>query len=126
MDDIGYLESYGGKSLHQQSHGESFLSLLNYKFRGNGLYLLDEPEAALSPIRQLAGMAIIHKLVKANSQFIIVTHSPIIMAYPNAWIYHLSESGIRKVKYTESEHYKVAKDFLDRPEQTLRMLLEEP
>ncbi|MDZ7359353.1 MAG: AAA family ATPase [candidate division KSB1 bacterium] len=126
MDDIGYLKSYGGKSLHQQSHGESFLSLLNYKFRGNGLYLLDEPEAALSPIRQLAAMAIIHKLAEANSQFIIVTHSPIIMAYPNARIYHLSESGIQEVKYTETEHYKIAKDFLNRPEQTLRALLDEP
>jgi predicted ATPase len=75
IDDLDYAEAYGGKSLHEQSHGESFLSLLNFRFHGNGLYLLDEPEAALSPSRQLAVLSLIHRLVKANSQFIIATHS---------------------------------------------------
>jgi predicted ATPase len=125
VDNVGYLDSFGGKSLHKQSHGESFLSLLNYKFRGNGLYLLDEPEAALSPARQMTALAIIHKLVKQNSQFIIATHSPIIMAYPSAIIYQLSEDGIKEVQYEDTEHYQIARDFLNRREQMLRVLFED-
>ncbi len=125
MDDIGYLESYGGTSLHKQSQGESFLSLLNHKFRGNGLYLLDEPEAALSPARQLSALAIIHRLVKANSQFIIATHSPILIAYPHAKIYQLSDTGIYETAYTETEHYVIAKSFLNRHEKMIDVLLEE-
>ncbi len=125
MDDVGYLEGYGGKSLHQQSHGESFLSLIGKKFRGNGLYLLDEPEAALSPSRQLSTLSLIHKLVQDNSQFIIATHSPILMAYPHAKILLFSESGIQEVRYEETEHYKIAKDFLNQKEQMLRILLED-
>ncbi len=124
VDEIGYIGSYGGKSLHKQSHGESFLSLLNNKFRGEGLYFLDEPEAALSPSRQLAALAIIHRLVKAKSQFIIATHSPILMAYPDARIYQLSEKGIEEIEYSETEHYKVARDFLNRREQMLKTLFE--
>jgi predicted ATPase len=126
IDDVEYSGSYGGKSLHAQSHGESFLSLLNHRFRGKGLYLLDEPEAALSPSRQLSALAVIHKLVKANSQFIIATHSPIIMAYPNAQIYLFSEAGIREVEYEETEHYKISRDFLNQRERMLQVLLEEP
>lgn len=123
IDDLGYIASYGGKSLHEQSHGESFLSLLNYKFRGNGLYLLDEPEAALSPSRQLSALAIIHKLVKTNSQFIIATHSPIIMAYPNSKIYLFSDSEIREVKYLETDHYNLTKEFLNHRQSMLDVLL---
>jgi predicted ATPase len=126
IDDTGYEGSYGGKSLHAQSHGESFLTLLTHKFKGNGLYLLDEPEAALSPSRQLSALALIHRLVKADSQFIIATHSPIIMAYPNAKIYLFSESGIREISYEETDHYQVAKDFLNHREEMLRVLFEEP
>jgi predicted ATPase len=125
VDDIGYMEGYGGKSLHAQSHGESFLALLNNKFRGNGLYLLDEPEAALSPSRQLSALAVIHRLVKSNSQFIIATHSPIIMAYPKARIYQFSETGIHEIEYEETEHYKISKDFFNRRELMLSVLLEE-
>jgi len=125
MDDVGFLETYGGKSLHQQSHGESFLSLFSHKFRGNGLYLLDEPEAALSPARQLTALAYIHRLVKADSQFIIATHSPILMGYPNAQIYQFSAAGIEKIKYMETEHYKIAKDFLNRHDQMLKILLDD-
>jgi len=125
MDDIGYLGSYGGKSLHAQSHGESFLSLLNYKFRGNGLYLLDEPEAALSPSRQLSALAIIHRLVKSDSQFIIATHSPIIMAYPNSRIYLFSDAEIHEVEYEETDHFKIARDFLNRREQMMQVLFDE-
>jgi len=80
------IDSYGGISLHAQSHGESFLSLLMHRFSGNGFYILDEPEAALSPTRQMSALTRLHKLVKAGSQFVISTHSPIIMAYPDAWI----------------------------------------
>lgn len=125
IDDVDYAAYYGGKSLHEQSHGESFLSLLSYKFRGNSLYLLDEPEAALSPSRQLSVLAIIHKLVKANSQFIIATHSPIIMAYPNSKIYLFSDSEIREVKYIETDHYKITKDFLNQYRVMLDVLLED-
>ena len=125
VDEVGFLGSYGGKSLHKQSHGESFLSLLNNKFHGEGLYFLDEPEAALSPSRQLSALAIIHNLVKARSQFVIATHSPILMAYPDAKIYQLSEAGIEEIEYSETEHYKVARDFLTRREQMLKILLEE-
>jgi predicted ATPase len=125
IDDVNYAAAYGGKSLHEQSHGESFLSLLTHKFRGNGLYLLDEPEAALSPSRQLSALAVMHKLVKANSQFIIATHSPIIMAYPNSKIYLFSDSEIREVKYTETDHYKITKDFLDHYRTMLDVLMED-
>ena len=125
VDDIGFLNTYGGKSLHNQSHGESFLSLLKHKFRGNGLYLLDEPEAALSPARQMTAVATIHELVKAKSQFIIATHSPIIMAYPNATIYQLNKNGFKKIEYTETEHYRVAKDFLNRHDHLMKKLIEE-
>lgn len=125
IDDVGYEDAYGGKSLHVQSHGESFLSLLNYKFKGNGLYLLDEPEAALSPSRQLSALVVIDKLVRHNSQFIIATHSPIIMAYPNAKIYLFSEEDIHEVAYEETEHYQVARDFLNHRDQMLHTLLNE-
>jgi predicted ATPase len=124
IDDVGYLGGYGGRSLHEQSHGESFLSLLDNKFCGNGLYLLDEPEAALSPLRQLSALAIIHRLVKANSQFIIATHSPIIMAYPNAKIYLFSETGIREIEYEQTDHYKISKDFLNQRVQMLNVLFD--
>ena len=125
MDDVEYLTGYGGKSLHAQSHGESFLALLNHKFRGSGLYILDEPEAALSPSRQLSALAIIHRLVKSGSQFIIATHSPILMAYPDAQILLFSESGIEQVEYEDTDHYKIARDFLNHREAMLKVLLEE-
>ena len=125
IDDVDYAGAYGGKSLHEQSHGESFLSLLNFRFHGNGLYLLDEPEAALSPSRQLAVLSLVHRLVKADSQFIIATHSPILMAYPNAKILLFSDAGICEVRYEETDNYQVTKDFFDRREQMLRILLED-
>jgi predicted ATPase len=113
QDSIGYLGSYGGKSLHEQSHGESFLALLTKKFRGNGLYLLDEPEAALSPKRQLAALSAIHGLVQKHSQFIIATHSPILLAYPEALILQFSEDGIKAISYEETEHFQVTRQFLN-------------
>ena len=119
------IDGYGGVSLHNQSHGESFLSIVQNRFFGNGLYILDEPEAALSPMRLLTLLAEIHRLVKQNSQFIIATHSPILMAYPNAEILEFSQDGINKVDYKDTEHYKVTKNFLDNPEKMLKILLEE-
>jgi predicted ATPase len=121
-DNLG-VRGYGGKSLHEQSHGESFLALLNHRFSGNGLYLLDEPEAALSPSRQLTVSSLLHDLVKTSSQFIIATHSPILLAYPDADIYALTDDGIELTAYKETEHYTLTKNFLDSPERMLRHLL---
>ena len=118
------INAYGGRSLHEQSHGESFLALMMHRFGGNGLYLLDEPEAALSPQRQLAVLSRIHDLVEDGSQFIIATHSPILMAYPNAWIYTCSPDGVARIDYQDTEHFRVTRDFLASPERMLRVLLD--
>ena len=118
------IESYGGHSLHEQSHGESFLALITNRFGGRGLYILDEPEAALSPQRQLAVLARIHDLIEDASQFIIATHSPILMAYPEALIYECGSEGIRQVAYEDTEHYAVTKSFLENPKRMLDVLLE--
>ncbi len=117
------IDSYGGTSLHEQSHGESFFALFRHRFRGNGLYFLDEPEAALSPSRQLAFLCVLDDLVTRGSQFVIATHSPIILAYPDAWIYLLDEEGIDKVPYRQTEHYCLTRDFLDDPDTMLEHLL---
>ncbi|MEC5147026.1 AAA family ATPase [Chitinophaga sp. 212800010-3] len=117
------IDSYGGVSLHEQSHGESFWALFMNRFNGNGLYILDEPEAALSPARQMAMLTRMHELIGKDSQFIIATHSPIIMAYPDATIYELTESGIRKTSYTETENYKVSQQFLNNYKNMLKILL---
>ena len=124
MDSTGYLVGYGNKSLHQQSHGESFMATLTNKLKGNGFYIMDEPEAALSPARQLAAIAAIHQLVLKKSQFIIATHSPILLAYPRAKIYHFSVGGIKKINYQETEHYTITKDFLNRHEMMMKLLME--
>jgi predicted ATPase len=118
--------SYGPRALHEQSHGESFLALLQNRFSGDGLYLLDEPEAALSPQRQLSFLVSLHELVGQGSQFVIATHSPIILAYPHATIYALGGEAIAKTKYEETEHYSLTRDFLLAPERYLRRLLGEP
>lgn len=123
--DSDLLTSYGGKSLHEQSHGESFLALIQNRFGGNGIYILDEPEAALSPARLLTLIAEIDSLVKANSQFIIATHSPILMAVPNAQIYQFTEDGVESVSYQQTEHYQLTRRFLENPDQMLRYLLED-
>jgi predicted ATPase len=115
--------SYGGLSLHNQSHGESFFSLFMHRFSGNGLYILDEPEAALSPTRQLAILRKIHELVENNSQFIIATHSPIILAYPNSKIYEISDGKIQYVEYMKTDNYLVTKGFINKHETILKELL---
>lgn len=121
-----YLWTYGGKSLHEQSHGESFMATMTNKLRGAGIYLFDEPEAALSPSRQLAALAAFHHLVtKLESQLIIATHSPILMAYPGALIYHFDENGIEPIEYKDTEHFTITKEFLNKPEKMLRYLFED-
>ncbi|KGE20730.1 AAA family ATPase [Paenibacillus wynnii] len=115
--------SYGGKSLHEQSHGESFFAAFIHRFRGRGLYILDEPEAALSPLRQMSLLVRLHELVQQNSQFIIATHSPILMSYPNADILLLEGEGIRQVALEETEHYTVTKAFMNDREGMLNELL---
>lgn len=114
---------YGGKSLHAQSHGEVFFNLLMRRFFGGGFYLLDEPEAALSPMRQMAMLTRLKQLNATGSQFIIATHSPILMAYPHAKIIQFTEDEIREVAYQETEHFFVTQQFLASPERMLRTLL---
>jgi predicted ATPase len=124
IDDLGVTAGYGGQSLHEQSHGESFLTLMTERFRGNGFYVLDEPEAALSPQRQLSAMVRMHELIKKQSQFVIATHSPILMAYPDAWIYQIGPDGLQRLDYRDTEHYMVSRAFLQHPEKFLRELLD--
>jgi predicted ATPase len=118
------IDAYGGRSLHKQSHGESFFALLENRFRGNGLYILDEPEAALSPSRQMSMLVRMHDLIKLNSQFVIATHSPILMAYPDAWIYEISTTGLNRIDYEDTEHFQLTKSFLNRHRDMLAQLLE--
>ena len=103
---------YGGKRLHEVSHGEGFMNMLNHRCRGNSFFIFDEPEAALSPFSQIKMLARMHQLVKEDSQFIISTHSPILMAYPGATIYQLTENGLHKTEYDKTEHYMLMKYFL--------------
>jgi predicted ATPase len=123
MEEVGYLGGYGG-SLHARSHGEAFMAVLLNKFKGDGLYLLDEPEAALSPNRQLAALSAIHQLVGQNSQFIIATHSPILLSYPNAKILLFDGSGISEVAYEDTEHFAITRDFLNHYPRRLQQLFE--
>lgn len=123
MDETGYLDGYGSKSLHARSHGESFMATLTLKLRGKGFYIMDEPEAALSPSRQLAALSAIHQLVQDNSQFIIATHSPILLAYPHAKIMLLDGDGLSQVSYEDTEHYSITKSFLNNYGRMLDQLL---
>ena len=124
IDEVDAVRSYGGVSLHEQSHGESFLAVVHNRFKGHGLYILDEPEAALSPMRILALMQEMDWLVKNDSQFIISTHSPLLMAFPGAEIFELTEDGINEVDYRETEHFRTTKEFINNPERTLHYLLD--
>jgi len=124
IDELEIINSYGGRSLHEQSHGESFFAAFMNRFSGQGLYILDEPEAALSPLRQMALLSRIHELVKANSQFFIATHSPIIMAYPDSLIYQLSEDGFTETTYEETDNYQIVKDFITDRKKMLQILLD--
>jgi predicted ATPase len=116
------IDSYGGKSLHEQSHGESFWSLFQHRLGEDGLYLFDEPESALSPVKQLAALQLIHRLVHQGSQFIIATHSPILLAYPHATIFELG-TGMTSTKYDDCENVQLYRDFMAAPGHFLNALL---
>ncbi|RXF71042.1 AAA family ATPase [Arcticibacter tournemirensis] len=119
------LDAYGGKYLHEQSHGESFLALFDNHF-DSGIYILDEPEAALSPARILAFMSVINQLERSGrAQFLIATHSPILICYPGASIFQFDETGISETTYDQTEHYRLTKSFLDNPDVFLRHLMED-
>ncbi|WP_038343380.1 AAA family ATPase [Acinetobacter sp. A47] len=124
MKEVDYLAGYGG-DIHGRSHGEAFLKLLTMKLKGNGLYLLDEPEAALSPTMLMTTLSVLSRLCQAQSQFIIATHSPILLAYPSAKIYHFSETGIREICYEETEHFRVTRDFLNNYQKRVAQILEQ-
>jgi predicted ATPase len=125
IEQVSDLRAYGGKSLHAQSHGESFLALFNNRFE-QGLYLLDEPEAALSPQRQLALLKVIHDLASpGHAQFLIATHSPILLAYPDATIFSLDGDSIREIAYRDTDHFKVMQGFLNSPERYLKHLFDQ-
>lgn len=119
------LDAYGQSSLHEQSHGESFFALFLNRLGGRGLYLLDEPEAALSPQRQLALLVRMHDLVASGSQFVLATHSPILMAYPGADVWLFTENGIANVAAADTDHSRITKRFLNDPDGMLRELLDE-
>jgi len=126
LEEVGStFAAYGGKSLHAQSHGEAFLALFSQNFE-DGLFILDEPEAALSPQRQLAFLRILHQLGGDKvAQFIIATHSPILLTLPGARVLSLDGGTIREVDYRETEHFRLTRDFLNAPERFYRHLLEE-
>ncbi|AJS58106.1 AAA family ATPase [Paenibacillus sp. IHBB 10380] len=124
IDSVDAQRYYGGQSLHEQSHGESFLSLFVNRFSGKGIYLLDEPEAALSPSRQLAFLRLLYDL-KDTSQFIIATHSPIILGFPDAQILSFDHSPIREIQYEETEHYQITRRFLENKKRYLNELFDD-
>ena len=115
--------AYGGRSLHEQSHGESFMALLKNRFHDDGLYLLDEPEAALSPTRQIEALQRLHELAGQRSQFVIATHSPILMAYPDALILHCGPNGVHPIAYEDTEHFRITRDFLNHRQRALDILM---
>jgi predicted ATPase len=127
VDEVGAPGSYGGRSLHDQSHGESFLCLLQNRFTRAGFYLMDEPEAALSPQRQLSFLMLLHDLVRGNDniQFIIATHSPILLAYPSAQILSFDEGKVHEIAYRESQPFQLVSRFLAAPERYLNALFSE-
>ena len=118
------IDAYGKRSLHEQSHGESFFAVFMNRFRGQGIYILDEPEAALSPSRQMSMLTRMDELLGTQSQFIIATHSPIIMAYPDSIIYEIRDDGtVTQVEYQQTEHYRIMKQFLNNTAGMLDILI---
>ena len=117
------IMSYGGVSLHRQSHGESFLALAENRFGGQGLYILDEPEAALSPRGLIRLMQRMDELVRQDSQFIIATHSPMLLAFPDAEVYRIREDGIESVRFRDTDHYRTTVRFLQNPESAVEEIL---
>ena len=117
------IESYGGVSLHRQSHGESFLALVENRFGGRGLYILDEPEAALSPRGIIRLMQNMDELVRKDSQFIIATHSPMLLTFPDAEVYQISGDGISSIRFQDTDHYRTTVRFLQNPESAIEDIL---
>ena len=115
--------SYGGVSLHRQSHGESFLALAENRFGGRGLYILDEPEAALSPRGLIRLMQRMDELVRQDSQFIIATHSPMLLCFPDTEVYQITEKGIDSVRFQDTDHYRTTVRFLQNPESAVEEIL---
>nr|WP_227591459.1 AAA family ATPase [Acinetobacter sp. Marseille-Q1620] len=124
MHELNYLQGYGG-TIHHRSHGEAFMSVITHKLKGNGLYLFDEPEAALSPAMQMTALSMLHQLCRSRSQFVIATHSPILLAYPYAKIYQFSDTGIREISYEDTDHYRMTKDFLINYQKRIHQIIEE-
>ncbi len=120
------LAAYGGKSLHDQSHGESFLAVVLNRFGPQGLYVLDEPEAALSTQNCLTFLRRVHQLVDEGSQFVIATHSPLILAFPDSLIYACEDDGVEAVSYDDAAPVTLTRSFLADPERFLRLLLDQP
>ena len=125
LRDPGISAAYGDRPLHERSHGESFIALVQHRFGPKGLYILDEPEAALSMRGNLALMRRMHDLVAEGSQFIVSTHSPILLGYPDAKIYVLSGEGVAQVPYEKTEVVELTRAFLDGRDQFLRHLFED-
>jgi predicted ATPase len=122
IDEVSDLRAYGGRPLHQQSHGESFIALFAHRFE-QGIYILDEPEAALSPQRQLTFLKIIHDLSSSgHAQFLIATHSPMILSYPGATLFSLDGDRIEEIDYRETRHFLITRDFLNSPERFFKHL----
>jgi predicted ATPase len=128
VDAVGAADSYGGKSLHSQSHGESFLSLLQNRFTRSGFYVMDEPEAALSPQRQLSFLILLHDLLNKNNrniQFLIATHSPILLAYPGAQIFSFDGGKIHEISYRDSQPFQLVSQFVTAPERYMNVLFDD-
>jgi predicted ATPase len=127
IDDLGAQYAYGGKSLHEQSHGESFLALFQNRFNLQGIYILDEPEAALSPVRQLAFLKILRDMeTSTHMQLIIATHSPILLSYPGAQVLSIENGRLKEVNYADTEHFTVTRDFLQNPGRFFKHLFDQP
>ncbi len=124
LDEPWVLDAYGAKSLNERSHGEAFLQLIQERFRWESLFVLDEPEAALSPQRQLVLLKEMDILVRGGCQFLVATHSPILMAYPDAWIYALDAGRFERTSWEDTDHVRTTRAFLDRPAAFLRHLEE--
>lgn len=118
--------AYGPRPLHEVSHGESFLSLATHRFQANGLYILDEPEAAMSPFGCLALVRRFYDLARNGSQFVIATHSPIIMAFPDAMIYVLSVTGPHRSKWEDLDHVRILREFMNHKDTVIGELLSDP
>ncbi len=127
IDNLGIVDLYGDESLHNRSHGESFFTLLEYKFRNNGLFLLDEPEAALSPQRQLSFLVLLHDVLKQfkGSQFIISTHSPILLGFPGAQIVSFDGDRLCEIEYENTSPARIVRGFMNHREAVLEELFQE-